>query len=419
MIKIFNSLAEIDELLKKHNNYRNNCLNLIASENYINPTVRKYLDSDLCGRYGCYEGLEGEEREYTGNKYIKEIESKTIELVKDIFEADYCDLRAIGGHIAGVASVLALTDPEDLIMEVVLENWGHGLIDPMAETVEHFGRVFNVEAIPYQENQTIDTDKFIDQIRLKKPKLIILGSSGMLFPEPIAEISEVAKEVGAYLIHDASHISGLIAGGVFPNPLNEGAGLMFCSTHKSFPGPQGGMILSNSKEIMLKVNEVMPSLVTSHHINRLPALAAAILEMKKYGEKYGKQIIKNSKALAEALAQKGFNILAEDRGFTESHLLLMDVSNFGGSYKASRLLEDCQILTSDDFGGPDKEIRIGTAEITRRGMKEKDMKKVADFFERVLVNQENEDQIVKDLKDYLDQFNDCSYCLEKIKYKKN
>jgi glycine hydroxymethyltransferase len=413
VINIFNSLKEIDELLDKHNNYRNNCLNLIASENYINPVIGEYLKSDLVGRYGCYEGLEGEEREYTGNKYIKEIETKTQDLVKDIFKAKYCDLRPIGGHIAGVATVLALTDPDDLIMEVVLENWGHGLIEPMADTVGHFDRVFNVEAIPYKENQTIDTAKFIKKIEEKKPKLIILGSSGMLFPEAVEKIAEAANDVGAYLIHDSSHISGLIAGGVFPNPLEQGADAVFCSTHKSFPGPQGGIILSNSKEIMLKVNEVIPSLVTSHHINRLPALAAAILEMKKFGDKYGKQIIQNSKALAEELDNKGFNVLAKERGFTESHLILMDVSEFGGSYKAARMLEKSQILSSDDFGGPDREIRIGTAEITRRGMKEKDMKKIADFFERVLINQEDELSVIDDLKNYLIKFDNNLYCIEK------
>jgi glycine hydroxymethyltransferase len=413
VVNIFNSLKEIDGLLTKHNNYRNNCLNLIASENYINPVVRKYLDSDLVGRYGCYEGLEGEKREYTGNKYIKEIETKTIDLVKDIFKADYCDLRAIGGHIAGVATVLALTDSNDLIMEVVLENWGHGLIEPMAETVEQFGRVFNVEPIPYKENQTIDTEEFIKKIKEKPPKLIILGSSGMLFPEAVKEIAKAAKKIGAYLIHDSSHVSGLIVGGVFPNPLEQGVDAVFCSTHKSFPGPQGGIILSNSKDIMLKVAEVMPTLVTSHHINRLPALAAAILEMKEYGEKYGKQIIKNSKALAKELDKKGFHVLAKERGFTESHLLLMDVSEFGGSYKAARKLERNQILTSDDFGGPDREIRIGTAEITRRGMKEKDMKKIAKLFEKVLINRENEDEIISDLENYLDKFENCFCCLEK------
>lgn len=413
MINIFNSLKEVDELLVKHDNYRDNCLNLIASENYINPVISKYLDSDLVGRYGCYEGLEGEEREYTGNKYIKEIESRTQALVKDIFKAEYCDLRPIGGHIAGVAAVLALTEPGELIMEVVLENWGHGLIEPMADTVDHFNRVFNVEAIPYKQNQTIDTKKFIKEIKEKKPKLIILGSSGMLFPEAVEAIAEAAKEVGAYLIHDSSHISGLIAGGVFPNPLEQGADAVFCSTHKSFPGPQGGIILSNSKDIILKVGKVMPSLVTSHHINKLPALAAAILEMKKYGDKYGKQIIKNSKALAEELDKEGFDILAKEKGFTESHLILMNVSEFGGSYKAARMLEDSQILTSDDFGGPDREIRIGTAEITRRGMKESDMKKVAEFFKRVLIDQEAEQNIVRDLETYLKKFNKKSYCIQK------
>jgi glycine hydroxymethyltransferase len=135
--------------------------------------------------------------------------------------------------------------------------------------------------------------------------------------------------------------------------------------------------------------------------------------MKKFGDKYGKQIIQNSKALAEELDNKGFNVLAKERGFTESHLILMDVSEFGGSYKAARMLEKSQILSSDDFGGPDREIRIGTAEITRRGMKEKDMKKIADFFERVLINQEDELSVIDDLKNYLIKFDNNLYCIEK------
>lgn len=404
------NIKDVDELLKKHEDYRNGCLNLIASENYASKVVREHLSSDFGNRYGCYETLKPENREYTGNKYIHEFEMDTHELVKEIFEAEYVDLRPIGGHMAGMATVLALLDPGDLVIEVSLEDWGHGLVGPMC-LVSHFAKTIQVKYMPFDGNRAVDTEGLKKMAKELKPKLIIFGGSGTLFPEPVRELREIADDLGIILAYDASHVTGLIAGKVFPNPLKEGADVMFGSTHKSFPGPQGGFVVSNNKEIIEKIgNALSPSLVTSHHLNRLPALAVSILEMKKFGHEYGVQIVKNSKALAEALAKRGFNVLGKGRGFTETHLLLVDVGEYA-SQGPAKVLEKARILCSDDFSGASPQIRIGTPEITRRGMKEEQMDYIAELFKRVLIDKEDIAEVAKDVEKFSRQYLDCLYSL--------
>ena len=158
--------------------------------------------------------------------------------------------------------------------------------------------------------------------------------------------------------------------------------------------------MSNNAELIEKVgNTLSPSLVTSHHLNRLPSLAASILEMKKFGEEYGKQIIKNSKALAKALDECGFNVLGKERGYTESHLLLVDVGNYVDDAPAKEL-EKAKILCSDDFSGNSPEIRIGTPEVTRRGMKEEEMKIIAQFFKRAIIDKEDPKKLAKEVEEF-------------------
>jgi glycine hydroxymethyltransferase len=399
---------DIDALLQKHTDYREGCLNLIASENFSSEKVRSYLSCDFGNRYGCYTAVNLEEREYTGNKYINEFEMATHELIKDIFHAKYADLRPIGGHMAGMAVVLALLNPGDLVIEVSLKDWGHGLVGPMCQ-VKQFDDTINVEYMVFDENRCVDVDKLKKQALEKKPKLIIFGGSGTLFYEPILELREIADREGILLAYDASHVTGLIASGVFPNPLDEGADIMFGSTHKSFPGPQGGFVVSNNVSLIEKVgNTLSPSLVTSHHLNRLPSLAASIMEMKEYGREYGSQIVKNSKALAKAMDEKGFNVLGKKKGYTETHLLLVDA---GGHVTAApaKHLERAKILCSDDFSGNSPEIRIGTPEITRRGMMEAEMEIIAEFFKRALIDKEEPESIAKDVEAFSRKFTGCEY----------
>jgi glycine hydroxymethyltransferase len=295
-----------------------------------------------------------------------------------------------------------------MVVEVSLKDWGHGLVGPMCQ-VRQFDDTINVEYMAFDENRSVDVEKLKKQVLEKKPKLIIFGGSGTLFPEPVAEFREIADREGILLAYDASHVTGLIAAGVFPNPLDQGADIMFGSTHKSFPGPQGGFVLSNNPVLIEKVgNTLSPSLVTSHHLNRLPALAVSILEMQKYGKDYGTQIVKNSKALAKALDEIGFNVLGRNKGYTETHLLLLDAGEHIDEAPAKHL-EKAKVLCSDDFSGNSPEIRIGTPEVTRRGMKEAEMQVIAGFFKRALIDKEDPESIARDVEAFSRRFNGCEY----------
>lgn len=405
---MFKAPKDIDALLQKHTEYREGCLNLIASENFSSENVRSYLSCDFGNRYGCYTSTKLEEREYTGNKYINEFEMATHELIKNIFHAKYADLRPIGGHMAGMAVVLALLSPGDLVIEVSLKDWGHGLVGPMCQ-VRQFDETINVDYMVFDENRCVDVERLKKQALEKKPKLIIFGGSGTLFPEPVKELRKIADQEGILLAYDASHVTGLIAAGVFPNPLDEGADIMFGSTHKSFPGPQGGFVVSNDAQLMEKVgNTLSPSLVTSHHLNRLPSLAVSILEMDEYGKEYCTQIVKNSKALAKALDEIGFDVLGKGKGFTETHLLLLDAGKYINAAPA-KYLEKVRILCSDDFSGNSPEIRIGTPEVTRRGMKEAEMEIIANLFKRALIDKEEPEAIARDVEALSRQFTGIEY----------
>lgn len=400
--------GDIDALLEKHMNYREGCLNLIASENFASEKVRSYLGNDFGNRYGCYVTTNLDDREYTGNKYIQEFETDTQELIKEIFHAKYADLRPIGGHMAGMSVVLALLEPGDLVIEVSLKDWGHGLVGPMCQ-IKQFDETIKVEYMLFDEDRCVDIEKLKQQILEKRPKLIIFGGSGTLFPEPVRELREIADVQGILIAYDASHVTGLIAAGVFPNPLDEGADIMFGSTHKSFPGPQGGFVVSNNYELIEKVgNTLSPSLVTSHHLNRLPSLAVSIMEMKAFGKEYAEQIVKNTKAFAKALDDFGFHVLGKGKGYSESHLLLVDLGKYFNEAPAKHL-EKARILCSDDFSGNSAEIRIGTPEVTRRGMKEDDMKIMAGFFKRVLIDHEDPEQIAIEVEVFSRKHLGCEY----------
>jgi glycine hydroxymethyltransferase len=405
---MFKSTRDIDNLLNKHLVYRQGCLNLIASENYSSEKVRSYLSCDFGNRYGCYSTLDPSDREYTGNKYIYEFEMETQDLIKEVFKAKYADLRPIGGHMAGMSVVLAILEPGDLVIEVNLKDWGHGLVGPMCQ-VKQFDETINVEYMKFTEDREVDVEALKAQVRKLRPKLVIFGGSGTLFQEPVRELRPLADELGFYIAYDAAHVTGLIASGVFKNPIEEGADIMFGSTHKSFPGPQGGFVVSNNKELIIKVgNTLSPSLVTSHHLNRLPALAASVLEMKEFGEEYGHQIVKNSKALASALDKYGFNVLGKHKGFTESHLMLVNLGDII-DHAPAKYLEKAGILVSDDFSGGSPEIRIGTPEITRKGFKEKDMEQIAIFFKRLLIDKESPEIVARDVEEFSRQFSGVEY----------
>ena len=218
-------------------------------------------------------------------------------------------------------------------------------------------------------------------------------------------------------MYDGAHVLGLIAGGCFQDPLKEGADLLVGSTHKTFPGPQGGIILCK-EDIAHKIDDaVFPGVVSNHHLHHLAALGIATAEMLEFGSAYSKQIIKNAKALAQELYELGFNVLCEDQGFTESHQLAMDVSNIGRAAKLAKDLEANNVILNknlfpwDDVNRSDDPsgIRIGTQEITRSGLKEDEMAEIAQFIKKVTVDGKN---VEEEVTEFIKQYNTVKYAFK-------
>jgi glycine hydroxymethyltransferase len=403
---------KIKEITKEHHNWMENSINLIASENITSTSVREALASDLSHRYA--EGLSGC-RLYEGCKYIDEIEDITVDLSKKIFKAEHANVQPISGVTANMASFFALAKHGDPMMALEVPVGGH--ISHASVSAAGI-RGLKVSPHPFDETKmNIDPDAMKKDILEKKPKIVLLGGSLFLFPHPVEEAREAADEVGAKVMYDGAHVLGLIAGGYFQDPLKEGADLLVGSTHKTFPGPQGGIILCK-EDIAHKIDDaVFPGVVSNHHLHHLAALGIATAEMLEFGSAYAKQIIKNAKALAQELYELGFNVLCEDQGFTESHQLAVDVSNIGRASKLAKDLESNNVILNknlfpwDDVNRSDDPsgIRIGTQEITRRGLKEAEMAEIAQFIKNVTVDGKN---VKEDVNEFIKQYNTVKYAFK-------
>lgn len=379
---------KIKDIAKKHHEWMQNSINLIASENITSVSVREALATDLSHRYA--EGLPCH-RLYEGCQYIDEIENITVDLSKKIFNAAHANVQPISGVVANMASFFALAQHSDGMMALEVPVGGH----ISHANVSAAGiRGLKVSPHPFDaEKMNIDPDAMKKDILKNKPKIVLLGGSLFLFPHPVEEAREAADEVGAKVMYDGAHVLGLIAGGKFQDPLKEGADLLVGSTHKTFPGPQGGIILCK-EELKDKIDDaVFPGVVSNHHLHHLAALGIATAEMLEFGADYAKQVTSNAKALAQSFHELGFNVLCEDLGFTESHQVAMDVSDIG---KASLMAKDLEanniilnknLLPWDDVNRSDDPsgIRVGTQELTRRGLKESHMSEVAEFIKQVVV----------------------------------
>jgi glycine hydroxymethyltransferase len=287
-----------------------------------------------------------------------------------------------------------------------------------------------VRYFEYDEKElNIDVDKSIKRIRrmIKKGKAVTLfmfGASVFPFPHPVKDFRDIADEMGAFISYDGAHVAGLIAGGFFQDPLREGADVLSMSTHKTLPGPQGGLLVSWEKYSDRIKKAVFPGLTSNHHLNTVAGKAIAFAEMLKYGKQYASQIIVNARALGQALCEEGFNVLAEHKGFTESHTILIDVS--GTPLKNGRAceeaLESANIIVNRNLlpwdiregrnylapGG----IRLGTSEVTRIGMKESDMTEIASLMKRVVIGQDDPSTVGRDVEAFRQSFKKVRYCFE-------
>jgi len=243
----------------------------------------------------------------------------------------------------------------------------------------------------------IDTEKATDLIIKRKPRIIVFGASVFLFPHPVKSLAKVAHEVGAHAAYDSSHVLGLIAGKEFQDPIREGATMLFGSTHKSFFGPQGGIVLADREHGEVIKKNIYPAFVDNAHWSRIAALTLALAEMVEFGKTYARQVVKNAQTLAKALADSGLPVACPKLGFTRSHQVLLDYSSFQKGRAIAKKLEKANIIA-------DCRVRLGVCELTRRGMKQKEMLKVAEFITRALTGQEEPKRIKKEVEKFTSDF---------------
>jgi glycine hydroxymethyltransferase len=430
-----NLVLRLIEASRNHETYRDKeCINLIASEGLKSPAVKQFmsLSTDLEGRYAEGENdLDGHvmKRYYQGQKYIKEIENYATDLMKKLFNCGWADTRLVSGTHANLATFkgLSLTSKNRKMVVTPLSCGAHISHDyaGLAGSVlglENINHVYNIDEF------NIDPDKSAHIIRAAKPGIVTFGGSLFLFPHPIKELKAVAKEVGAFIAYDASHVLGLISGGVFQDPFSEGADFITSSTHKTFPGPQGGVILGNQKSKRLEKAiksiqfAIFPLSASNTHLGRLPALGIAALEMKKFGKELARQTVKNAQIAGQYLYENGAKVLCESKGFTRSHQIAVDVCNFGGGKKIAQDLEDANIVLNknllpyndqNDRDNPSG-LRIGFQDVTRRGFKENDIKHLCDLMLTVMKEKKTPRDVKESTLELKREFNQIKYGFQNL-----
>ena len=380
---MISALTPLRGILDAHHAYRRRTLNLIASENVMSPAVEAFFTPELSHRYGDYSGTDVFARKYTGNRYLAELDAGAQAAVCALFGCRYADLRPLSGHVAGIAALMALCCPDDTVLELDAAGGGHRLAQKLSEAALCPLHVLPLPLDP--DAYTIDVPAALRLIAEERPRLVILGSSLFLFPHPIAPLAEAVHAVGGRLLFDASHVLGLIAGKAYPDPLREGADLLTSSTHKTFAGPQGGLLLTNDAGLYAQVAPaIYPALVTNHHLHRLPALWAVCEEWRAFGPDHAQAVVANARAMAAALHDRGLNVVGQARGFTETHTVL--IATPAAPLAAARLEAAGILLTPvklpPALGGAC--LRLGVQEVTRRGMTPDDGGQVADLIAAAL-----------------------------------
>ena len=405
----------MNSVIDSGNLYRNG-LGMIASENIISPMVQKIVGSDLHGRYA--EGLPFK-RYYQGCGDFDTIEELGINLAKKLFDIPFANIQSTSGTVSNIAALKALSKPGDDITAVSTADGGHISHARMGAVGL---RDLNLSTYPWdEERMEPDVDASAKLIREIKPKVALFGQSVFLFPTPLEELSDAAKEVGSTVMYDGAHVLGLIAGGCFQDPLHVGADIMTGSSHKTFPGPQGGFILSSSEDEKFhrKLNNaVFPGTCSSYHLHHVAGKVVALAEFLEYGEELSRNTVSNAQALGSALAAEGFDVLAESRGYTASHQVLTRHGDLdsGAGAKAADLLEQAGIITNMNMLPGDTKamtpsgLRLGVQELTRVGMGNDEMKDVAKFYARVLLNNEDPKKVKQDVHEFKSNYHVIRYC---------
>lgn len=387
---VYQEDEEVGQAIKDEYARQNRNIELIASENIVSPTVLYAMGSVLTNKYA--EGYPSK-RYYGGCENVDVVENIAIERVKKLFNCEYANVQPHSGAQANMAVFFAMLKPGDTYMGMSLDAGGHL---SHGSPVNFSGKYFNCVPYGVDENGYINYDNILELAKQHKPKLIIAGASAYPRIIDFKKFREIADEVGAYLMVDMAHIAGLVATGLHPSPFPY-ADVVTTTTHKTLRGPRGGVILSNN-EINEKFNfnkAIFPGTQGGPLEHVIAGKAVAFKEaLDPSFKEYQAQIVKNCKALATSLKNKGFNTVT---GGTDNHLLLLDLTNFDITGKELQARCDNVYITLNKNAIPNDPrspfvtsgVRIGTAAITSRGMKEEDMEIIADLIYQTVTDYEN------------------------------
>lgn len=388
------------------------CVNLNAATNLMNPRGRALLAGTLGTRPSL--GYPGDKYE-TGLAGAERIEVIAVELARRLFHAAFAEPRVLSGSLANLYAFMALARPGDAVLVIPESAGGHATHHRLGAAGLH-GLV--VHDIPFDAaTMNLDLEALARRALEVRPRIIVIGASLVLFPYDLAAVRRIADAVEARIVFDAAHLAGLIAGGVFPQPLDRGADVVTMSTYKTFGGPPGGLVLTNDPEIAERLDRIAyPGLTANFDMGRVAALAVAEADLLAHGAAYARGCTDNAQALAAALDTEGFAVIARSAGYTRSHHVAVDVRTMGGGSRVSRRLEEANILATgiplpvEPIAGDYAGLRIGTQEVTRLGMRPAEMVRIARFMARHLVHGEPASAVGREVAAFRDAFRTVGYC---------
>ncbi|MGO4674066.1 serine hydroxymethyltransferase [Bosea sp. 2YAB26] len=361
--------------------HERDCVNLNPATNIMNPKAEAALSAGLGARPSL--GYPGDKYEM-GLEAIEKIEIIAAELAAQVFGARYAEIRVPSGAIANLYAFMAVAKAGDCIIAPPGDIGGH-VTHHGAGAAGLYGVITHpapVDALNY----TVDLGRLREDALRLRPKLISIGGSLNLFAHPIREIRAIADEVGAIVLFDAAHMSGMIAGHAWQQPLQEGAHLMTMSTYKSLGGPPSGLIVTNDADLARKLDAIAyPGLTANFDAAKSASLAITLLDWKAHGRAYAQMMAQTAKALADALVERQVPVFARDRGITTSHQFAIEAAPYGGGQAAAKRLREVNILSCGiglpiaPVAGDVNGLRLGTPEIVRFGMTAADMPELAGY----------------------------------------
>ena len=396
--------ARMVRLTREHDHWRGeHCLNMNAAEGLMSRGARQLLASDFATR--VTEGFPGDKvfPHRRQNRFIDEIEGTLIGLARQLFHARYVEWRPVTTSMANAAVFVSLTRPGDTIAvqpEAAGGNYSYNvagfppLVGLNVAELPYTGRCFELDVVGARE-----------VVRRRRPRMIVVGGSNVMFPYPLEELRAMADEVGALLVYDAAHVGLLIAAGKFQRPLEEGAHLMTISTHKIMGGAVGGMILMNDPALFAKIaRTVFPHMLQTRDQNKYAATAYVFAEHLAFGTAYAGQIVANARALGCALAKVGFEVFGGERGYSMTHQLFtrhpqVPAEEFEDRCQRANILAARTMRTAGVLeGNSGGVVRLSVQEITRQGMTEADMRHVASLIHDAVSERRSSTEIAETIR---------------------